>query len=167
MTRRSRSTACGVGVVLAVGAALTLGLQYAGAPAAERSRRIDQRRVDDLRQIGDRVDLYWTRQGELPPSLDALAEDGSDLTGFADPVTADQYEYRILTTSSFELCAQFDTATSSPDGREFWRHQAGRQCFEADAEDVERHRRRGLHRRPLREGAADPRIRSTQPPVFR
>ncbi len=139
MTGGSRSTAVGVAVVLVVGVSVAFGLWFAGSPASERDRRLDARRVEDLRRIADGVDLYWTRQGRLPPSLDALAGADGDLVSLEDPVTTDRYAYRILSTAAFELCAHFDTETTSPDGRGFWRHSAGRHCFEADVESVERH----------------------------
>ena len=57
MTGRSRSTVVGVAVVLVVGVSVALGLWFAGSPASERDRRLDQRRVQDLRRIADGVDL--------------------------------------------------------------------------------------------------------------
>ena len=47
----------GVAVVLVVGLSVALGLWFAGSPASERDRRLDQRRVEDLRRIADGVDL--------------------------------------------------------------------------------------------------------------
>lgn len=138
MTRWSRPTLVGLVAVVAVGVAVTLGLQGAGSPGAERSRRIDQRRVEGLRRIAETIDLYWTRQGGLPESLDPLIETASDPVLFADPLTARPYEYRALTTSSFELCAQFDTESASVEPDNFWRHPADRYCFEVEAESVER-----------------------------
>ena len=129
----------GVAVVLVVGLSVALGLWFAGAPASERDRRLDQRRVEDLRRIADGVDLYWARQGRLPPSFGALAGAGGDLVSLDDPLTTGGYADRILSATAFELCAHFDTETTSPDGREFWRHSAGRHCFAADAKSVERH----------------------------
>ncbi len=139
MTGWSRPTIVGVVAVVAVGVAVTLGLRGAGSPSAERSRRIDQRRVEALRHIAEAVDLYWTRQGELPPSLDPLIEAAGAPALFADPLTARPYEYRSLTRSSFELCAQFDTESAAVEPDNFWRHPADRYCFEVDAESVERY----------------------------
>jgi len=167
VTGPSGSTTVGFAVVCTVGAAVALGLWYAGSPAAERSRRVDERRVEDLRRFADRIDLYWTREGVLPPSRAALTEAGSDVPGFEDPVTSDRYEYRTLSTSTFELCARFDMATGASEGREFWRHLAGRRCFEVDVEDVERHRRWVRDPRPLPEEASNLRPRSPQPQLLR
>ena len=138
MTGWSRPTVVGLVAVVAVGVAVALGLQGAGSPGAERSRRVDQRRVEDLSHIAEALDLYWTRQDGLPQSLDLLIETASDPALFADPLTARPYEYRALTTSSFELCAQFDTESASVEQDNFWRHPADRYCFEVDAESVER-----------------------------
>ncbi|MEO2194598.1 MAG: hypothetical protein ABGY72_00715 [bacterium] len=138
MTGWSRPTVVGVVAVVAVGVAVTLGLRGAGSPSAERSRRIDERRVEDLRRIAETVDLYWTRQGGLPESLDPLVATDGEPTDFRDPVTAARYEYRTLTGSSFELCAQFDTESAFVEQDNFWRHPANRYCFKVDAEPVER-----------------------------
>lgn len=139
MTRSSRSTAVGVAVALVVGVSVALGLWFAGSPVTERGRRLDQRRLEDLRRIADGLDLYWTRQGRLPPSLDVLAGAGDDLISLEDPATTERYAYRILSTTAFELCARFDTEATPSDRREFWQHSAGRHCFETDAESVQRH----------------------------
>ena len=45
------------GAVGVVGLSVALGLWFAGSPASERDRRLDQRRVEDLRRIADGVDL--------------------------------------------------------------------------------------------------------------
>lgn len=159
MTGTSRSIVVGTVVAVVVGGALGLGLWFAGAPAEERARRLDQRRVEDLRRIANAVDLYWTRQGDVPPSLDALPGEGNDRVTLTDPVTGDRYSYRTLSSTGFEVCARFDTATTSDDSREFWRHAAGRQCFEADADDVERNPLGVRELRPLREAVPSGRIR--------
>ena len=112
-----------------------------------------------VRWSADGVDLYWTRQGALPLSLGALAEAGGDRVILEDPVTADRYAYRTLSPTAFEVCARFDTETMSADGRQFWRHAAGRQCFEADAEDVERNRRDSGESPSVPEAAPSARMR--------
>jgi hypothetical protein len=127
------------GVVFALGAALWV----LDSPAEERRRRLDEERSTDLHRTADAVDGYWTRKGKLPADLAAVAEwrglDGPP----ADPVTEEPYEYRVTGADTYELCATF--AAESP-GREirwareehavFWRHPAGRHCFELEAREV-------------------------------
>lgn len=159
MTGDSRSTGVGVAVVLVVGISVALGLWFVGSPASERDRRLDQRRVEDLRRIADGVDLYWTRQGRLLASLDELTGAGGDVVSLEDPTTTGRYAYRILSRTAFELCAHFDTEATSSLGREFWQHSAGRHCFEADAESVQRHPRELLEPPSIPEPAPSTRIR--------
>ena len=116
-------------IAAAAAAMFTLGL-----PGEERARRIDQRRTDDLAALSRLVDLYWTRHGTLPSSLDDLRrEGGSDLAVLADPVTREAYEYRTVTGETYELCARFERPSPNDPrapGDVFWSHPAGRQCFQ-------------------------------------
>ncbi|MEW6754578.1 MAG: hypothetical protein AB1505_26885 [Candidatus Latescibacterota bacterium] len=124
--------AIGVATIAAVGGGIAAGLWVLDSPAEERSRRLDARRVGDLDRIAGAVDLYWTRHGRLPVSLDTLAgEPGVYLTG-RDPRTGEPYEYRALGDSTYQVCASFERATpaSQRDPRpDFWSHGTGRQCF--------------------------------------
>jgi hypothetical protein len=59
-------------VVLAV---IIVGVTLLDSPAQERLRRLDERRVDDLRDLSYELDFYWTREGTLPPSLEELSSE--------------------------------------------------------------------------------------------
>jgi hypothetical protein len=126
------------GVVIAAAAgAIAAGLFAVGSPSAERARRLDQRRVDHLEYIGSMIDLYWTRHGRLPSSLEELSRESGVDIATEDPVTNRKYEYRP-STGRFELCAVFEHASdqSSPHRGAFWSHAAGRQCFEREVQKV-------------------------------
>ena len=140
MTGRARPAVMGIVATAVVTTAVVLGLRGVGPPSRERSRQIDERRVDDLRRIAETVDLYWTREGRLPTGLSALPDYRDTETGHTDPVTGHLYNYRAGTGSRFELCGHFETAGPPSSGDQIWRHPAGRHCFELDAQEVDRRR---------------------------
>ena len=130
-----------VGVIaIAVVAAVVGGLIMTGSPEAERMRRADQQRINDLQQISYAVDAYWNRVQALPASLDDLAKNPDVyLQNIRDPRTTQPYEFRSTGAQSYELCATFDAdSTSGPDHpiaatETFWTHGPGHRCYALDA----------------------------------
>ena len=139
--KASTSRAFALVAVAAVVAAVIAGLKLIRSPGEERERRVDARRVSELRTIANGVDLYWTREGRLPVSLDELR--AAQLGGlyYEDPETRRPYEYRVLGDKGYELCAEF-VRHPGDEGRhlhgDFWTHGAGRQCYRLDARKVVR-----------------------------
>ena len=129
-------------VTAIVMAAVIGGIILLDSPAQERLRRLDERRVDDLRELAYALDLYWTREGSLPPTLEELSSAPGVFVELFDPETGQLYEYRVLGDKAYELCAEFarDTATDERDGlyKSLWSHGPGRQCFQLEAKDVNR-----------------------------
>lgn len=121
-----------VGVVLV---AIALGLYLAGSPADARLRRLDQRRLDDLRGLKYATEQYWTRNKRLPSDLPALSRDARQDLHLHDPTSNQLYDFRALTDTTYELCADFQRLSSekAPDQDTFWSHGPGRQCFQLDA----------------------------------
>jgi uncharacterized protein DUF5671 len=123
---------------------LVWGFALAGSPRSERLRRLDERRVEDLKAIEEAIDRIClgptsTRpegppemKKPLPKTLDEIvASAPSDRPSIVDPATGAPYEYRITGQTTLELCATFDRARDeSWDVR--WNHPAGRHCFEID-----------------------------------
>jgi hypothetical protein len=126
--------------VAAVVAAVLGGLWLLGSPQAERERRLDARRVAELRAIAAAVDLYWTRQGRLPESLAELSQERGIEVAPLDPVTGRPYGYRMLGGNGYELCAEFALGAAErghvPQG-DFWSHAPGAQCFRLEPKAVE------------------------------
>jgi hypothetical protein len=120
----------------AVVAAIVSGLFLIGSPFAERARRLDLIRVEDLRQLTRAIDLYWKGEGKLPASVDALASvPNASFRSKMDTYTGEPYSYRALDGSRYELCATFEAEeVDSEYGDRFWAHGAGRKCFELDAQ---------------------------------
>jgi len=128
-------------------AAMFIGLWLAGSPARARRQELDQRRVMELSNISNAVNLEIQGFGRFPPTLDHLVR-GRPGAGLSlnDPVTKVPYTYVVIDSVRYELCATFDAPDSvGPYGTAvdpFWRHGAGHTCFTFEA------------RRPL--GAARP-----------
>lgn len=131
--------ALGGAAILIVVVAVAVGLKLSGSPAAERARRLDARRVEDFVQISSAIDLYYVRQHTLPVKLTDLGPPSGPSLSLTDPATSGTYEYRTHAAKRYELCAAFtapsDEAHYEP---EFWKHGAGRQCFQLDVRDVPR-----------------------------
>jgi hypothetical protein len=120
----------------AVIAAIAAGFWVLGTPGRQRDLAADRQRLQDLAAIAQEFPNRYLNAGEdfqLPPVLES--------TGIQnDPLTNQPYEYERLGDRSFELCATFDTDSSTqrlndqranPDA-ERWQHPAGRHCFEFD-----------------------------------
>ena len=103
-----RSIALGVSGAT-VAAAVVIGLVSLGSPAQERERRVDDRRLADLHSITAAAELYRTRHGRLPASLDELAAEPGLRVNTRDPTSSEMYEYRALDDGRYEVCATFET----------------------------------------------------------
>jgi type II secretory pathway pseudopilin PulG len=119
------------------------GLVMLGSPGEARVRRLDERRVADLQAIARATNVYRTRHGRLPPSLEELAQEAGMRVDLRDPTTAERYSYRTVDSLTYELCARFERVSrGGPDdepqwgGDVSWPHGVGRQCFEREARDV-------------------------------
>jgi hypothetical protein len=111
-----------------------VGFYLVGPPAEARAQRLDARRETDLQALRLAVDLYWTRNGRLPESLDGVAREPGANIETRDPETAEPYGYAAKAADGYELCATFARRS---DGRsDFWSHGAGRQCFQVTAKPI-------------------------------
>ena len=132
-----------VAAIAAVCVSVAVGLKLLGSPSEERARKLDDRRVEDLQRLATAVDLYRTRGGHLPGSLEEVRRDLPNDTP-RDPVTEQPYAYRPIGADGYELCADFQKASEADRGyggsagMGFWSHPAGRQCFELKSRDVVR-----------------------------
>lgn len=118
-----------------VGATLVAAIVVLDSPPQQREQRLDARRVQDLQQIGNAIDIYHDRNKALPADLAALR---AEMSGWnlapGDPASAAPYGYEVLGERSYRLCAQFTTDTAAAEAPygpvvDAWKHGAGRQCF--------------------------------------
>jgi hypothetical protein len=133
---RARPLIVGLAVAVVAGAVVA-GLIVAGSPAEERLRRLDERRVRDLRSINEAINAFTKRDDRLPASLEELVNHPESSVTTEDPQGV-PYGYRPLEALKYELCAEFQRPTGDDDARPtpgpFWRHPAGRHCFALEAE---------------------------------
>ncbi len=145
--------------LLVVLGAVVLGFVVAGSPQRAREVRADSERVQDLEQIRNGINNFFTVEGVLPESLDELKASGrlfAHEAVLADPLTKEPYGYRSLTDTTFELCATFSVPSepaaergdvrpmpaypAGPQGKGTfvsWDHPAGRHCFTIEAVDFD------------------------------
>jgi len=122
----------GAAAAAAVVATFCLGLAVAGTPARQRKMEADEKRVQDLQQIGWAVQAWKKEHGTIPPRLAEL-----NVARITDLETGAPYEYHPKSDTLYDLCAQF--AGREPAGETipgFWRHGAGRTCFALDASET-------------------------------
>lgn len=128
---------------IAVAIGVVAGFWVLGGPNRQRLISADRERIEDLRSIAWR--LYQESEKaqdrgqpvELPESLEGR-------NSAVDPITNLAYEYRRLSQTTYELCAEFATDSSdyplrqAPRNREEneWRHPQGRYCFELDVSEA-------------------------------
>lgn len=120
------------------------GFAFIGSPQKAREVNEDRIRVDNLRYIQDEVVRYWDLKKTLPQNLNELNDPLNYVVIPVDPETQKEYEYKILTPTSFEICAEFKTADSGEETYakydttyQYFKHTAGRNCFERTI-DVEK-----------------------------
>jgi hypothetical protein len=128
------------GIVL-VGISLVWGFIAAGSPSAIRDSKNDEIRSSDLYSINQNIISFWQVKKTLPPSLDELYNIGVDRYGKlpVDPVSGKSYEFKVLSETSYELCAEFardsgalmsgDAPRGGFNVNPFMSHGLGRHCF--------------------------------------
>jgi hypothetical protein len=102
-----------MGFIILMG--IVIGLIAGGSPSTTRQRGFDAQRVQDLDNLYSCVDSYARKYKQLPDSL-ADVTDSSFCKEYTDPVSDEEYGYRVITNSQnvgsvreakFELCATF------------------------------------------------------------
>lgn len=128
-----------IAAIVVVIATLGYSIYLVGTPGQQRDVRLDDRRVDDLRNISQNIDTYFDLNEEMPRSLRDLSGPRFHVRSIEDPDTGLLYEYRMTEGTRYELCAVF--TTDSGDRREerrsfserIWDHDSGRHCFQLEA----------------------------------
>ncbi|PIZ92484.1 MAG: hypothetical protein COX82_04700 [Candidatus Magasanikbacteria bacterium CG_4_10_14_0_2_um_filter_41_10] len=124
-----------------VSVALIVGTFFVvGTPGEARLQRLDSERVSALQSIQYQIENYYTTNKELPESLDQLDTIAMTDSNVTDPVTGEQYGYKINQGDNYMLCATFDTNTKDTSRRDGsmmssndWQHPAGEYCFAKSA----------------------------------
>jgi len=104
------------------------GFYLVGSLGYERNRYFDETRLYDLSRIEVYILDYWQVKRALPATVEEV-----DVTlGYVkDPETATPYEYRKLSPTSFELCANFKTHGEGETmrGTNARKYKPGKNCF--------------------------------------
>ena len=127
-------------------ASIIYGIMLIGSPALQHAKMLDEQRINDLTSIQSQiVYVQWQNKGTVPSSLDVLKDPISNYMVPTDPETKANYEYKMLSKNSFELCATFKTVVSTTSNtigtkpvsylygtdviNENWQHEATTTCF--------------------------------------
>lgn len=113
------------------------GVILVGTPSESRLQRFDSTRIEDLKEIMAGMDSFWSRNERLPASLEELMADPRVEVKMQDPGSAEPYDFTAMDEDTYELCATFDLESLTPrrpSSADFWKHGAGRQCFELDVD---------------------------------
>ncbi len=137
-------------VIFIISTAIIGGFFVAGSPKEERAKRYDERRVSDLQNIQNEIIYYWQAKQKLPDLLADINDATRGVLVPTDPETSANYEYKIISKLTFNLCANFSKASrqdavyntqpsliEAPTGMRYtektgtsWNHPAGNFCFE-------------------------------------
>lgn len=133
--------------VLLVGVLVVVGIGSIDAPGTARAKRLDKIREAALSSISQDIDRFWQETGALPRGLTELPR--HVFQRVTDPETGLPFDYEIVASRSYRLCATFarDTRKDSERHRSTvnfdkdrfrlnqevvrdWGHPSGRHCFE-------------------------------------
>ena len=146
-SQRLKQTLGGAALLLVTGS-VALGFVMAGSPVSARLRRLDDKRVEDLRAIHRTIQAMVARTDAntktvtviraLPQTLDEVAEfQRTKETGrkldLTDPQTGQKYTYTVTGDKTYELQATFRLPRERKRDL-FWNHPAGQHNFTFNAE---------------------------------
>jgi len=112
-------------IIIGVGA-IGWGLFLVDSPKVTKMKKFDLQRAQDLDSINSLVVYGYATDKKLPDYFPRMAN-------YKDPATSKPYEYKILGSDQYEICANFSLPVSSveyPGQPKWYMHLAGRQCFQ-------------------------------------
>ncbi|NEO97371.1 MAG: hypothetical protein F6K58_01380 [Symploca sp. SIO2E9] len=122
---------------VAVVIGIVAGFWVVGTPNRQRLIAADRERIQDLERIARSL-YQQAEQTQNRGKVFELPELLEERDSNTDLITNTPYEYRRQSSTTYELCANFDTDSATyrlqqaPSGssRENWQHPQGRHCFE-------------------------------------
>ena len=135
-----RRTVFAVAASVVVLGAVVAGMVALGSPTEQRARRLDQRRLDDLRALRAASSTRGRQASDYRKRWTSYPRDSPQST--RDPETAEPYEYSVRSEKRYQLCATFERDNRAQAERpsagldhihvSIWTHGAGRNCFELE-----------------------------------
>jgi hypothetical protein len=106
-----------------------------GTPFARRLVKLDDRRIDDLRELAQAIDGEFEKHAVLPTGLVALSSKPGNTLSLVDPDTGTPYAYLPAAGRRYRLCAVFatDTGVTGAEDVARWQHGKGQHCFDLEA----------------------------------
>jgi hypothetical protein len=89
--------------------ALVYGFLNGGSPWEARSKKFDQTRVANIKDIKYAIESYYMKNKSLPQDLSEIKESLYGQKNITDPETDVPYEYKIVDNYSYQLCASFSS----------------------------------------------------------
>lgn len=129
-TRKLSAIVTSVCIVIAI----ILGFSVIGSPRTQRLMNYDALKISNLQSISNQISYYYERNKVLPSNLKVLETDPYMYmyNGTIDEQTGVPYVYRIISPTSYELCAtfNFDSVTSRKTTYGVWStYTKGESCF--------------------------------------
>src|SRR5689334_14627785 len=93
------------------------GFSRIPSPAKQHAIKLDHKRIADLANIQYSITDYAQTNDALPTSLDQVKTQRYSTTPLekTDPETNVPYEYTVISSTSYQLCATFTTDSSKED----------------------------------------------------
>ncbi len=130
-----------IGAVVFLAVAI-LGFVLSGSPSVRREEKIDEQHVSNIQNMVSAINNFWAMNAKLPLTISELMK-VSDYPLSLNPVTNAVYEYKVLDSKNYELCADFYRATSTDAAKpqysapyqQFYNHPAGHHCYQFEMKD--------------------------------
>ena len=129
--------------MISVAMGIAMGFWLLGSPQLQRKLKADEKRLNNLHKIAEYLhrEAVKSRNREENFQLpNALPEKDYSV----DPISGKFYEYKVIDSTNYQLCAEFATDSkqerkkeySSRKLTEFWHHSQGKNCFKLDAKET-------------------------------
>lgn len=118
--------------IIIIAVAFVTALFFTESPKVARDRRIDDKIISNFSMIENGVNMYYSNHKQLPESLSILNISESII----DPSTRAVFAYKIIDTTSYQLCADFKTDTKNSKDIAYQyltdnqKHSNGYQCLD-------------------------------------
>ncbi len=108
-----------------------------GSPQAARSKRYDDKRIQDIQMLNNWINSYYNKNEVLPNTV-LEASTSYNISGNikipTDPETNRDYQYQTIDEKRYKICAKFSTNTTnnSPQYLMDYAHPSGHYCLTFD-----------------------------------